>query len=946
MKIIKRILLGFFLFLVVVLAAAIVLPVVFRDQIEAAIKEEVSKNLLADVDWGKWSFSILRSFPNLSARVDDVRIINRAPFEGVELANIGSFSVTLDIKSLWSDQMEVLKVRLDEPNITVLVLDDGSANYNITKPSETETQTSPFHLALREYQISKGHIAYEDRKQGIRAELTNLEHTGSGDFTQDLFTLRTKTGVGTLDVAYGGIPYLRKANLELAAMIEVDVPNHTYRFSENELSINELVLGFEGWLSMPGKGYDMDITWRSKRSDLAMLLSLIPAEFASDLKGVDMSGSAAFNGQVKGIYQGETLPSISLLANVKDGRFRYPDLPQSAENIQLDLAVNYPGGSNLDKMIIDLKQLSLTMAGNPLSARMRLSNTISDPLIDAECKARLDLASISQVVPMEQALKGRLDADIRLKGALSAIENQRYEQFDADGELTLRDMTYQDESLGYPLAIRSLLFSFSPQFLSLDQFDGSLGSSAIKASGRMDNYLQYWLRDDNLRGQFTLSANKIDLNELAPSSEGSGEGEASEKAPAEGKEAQPSSGMAVITVPANVDFSLSATAAEVLYQNLSLSNVRGTMRINDQRLDLQELFFNLFGGSVLVSGGYNTKDAQAPRIDLTYAIRDLDIARTAEALNTVDKLAPIARYCQGKFSTNLGMKAVLDEHMEPVMSSITGRGTLNTSQVSISGFEPMTQLASALKIKELASTTLQNINLTYKIEDGKMITEPFDVKIGGMQAKVGGAMGVADQSLDYAMTSKIPTALFGAAAGQTVGGLLGLNQQALAGFAVPESLDATIAFTGTVLKPVVRPVFAGGAANLVESVVEEAKEQLNETIDNSKAEAIAKAKQERDRLIAEAQKQADKIKADARTEAARIKETAYKAADAELAKVKNPVAKAGAKLVADKAKAEADKKEAQAIAEADKRADGLVDTARKKGDDLVRKAEATNTTVK
>jgi hypothetical protein len=374
--------------------------------------------------------------------------------------------------------------------------------------------------------------------------------------------------------------------------------------------------------------------------------------------------------------------------------------------------------------------------------------------------------------------------------------------------------------------------------------------------------------------------------------------------------------------------------------------VRGNLRINDQRLDLQEFFFNLFGGSVLVSGGYDTKNPQAPRVDLTYAIRDLDIARTAKAMNTVDKLAPIARYCQGKFSTNLNLQAVLDEQMAPVMSSLTGRGTLSSSQVGISGFEPMTQLASALKIKELANTTLQNINLTYEITDGKMITEPFDVRIGSMQARVGGAMGVADQSLDYTMTSKIPTSLFGAAAGQTVGGLLGLNQQALAGFKVPESLDATIAFTGTVLKPIIRPVFAGGAANLVESVVEEAKETLNETIDNTKAEAIAKAKQERDRLIAEAQKQADKVKAEARTEAARIKERAYKAADAELAKVKNPVAKAGAKVVADKAKAEADKKEAQAIAEADKRADGIVDAARKKGDELVRKAEATNTTVK
>ncbi|MBL7985658.1 MAG: hypothetical protein JNM91_11695, partial [Flavobacteriales bacterium] len=73
---------------------------------------------------------------------------------------------------------------------------------------------------------------------------------------------------------------------------------------------------------------------------------------------------------------------------------------------------------------------------------------------------------------------------------------------------------------------------------------------------------------------------------------------------------------------------------------------------------------------------------------------------------------------------------------------------------------------------------------------------------------------------------------------------------------------------------------------------------------------------------------------------------AYKAADDQLAQVKDPFGKIAAKAVADKLKKEVDKKEQQFIAEADKRADGLVATARQKGDDMVKKAEETNTTVK
>ena len=77
-----------------------------------------------------------------------------------------------------------------------------------------------------------------------------------------------------------------------------------------------------------------------------------------------------------------------------------------------------------------------------------------------------------------------------------------------------------------------------------------------------------------------------------------------------------------------------------------------------------------------------------------------------------------------------------------------------------------------------------------------------------------------------------------------------------------------------------------------------------------------------------------------------MKAQGYKAADDLVNQTTNPLAKAGAKIAADKAKKAADEQERKFIAEADKRADGLVDAASKQGDALIQKAENTNTTVK
>jgi hypothetical protein len=265
----------------------------------------------------------------------------------------------------------------------------------------------------------------------------------------------------------------------------------------------------------------------------------------------------------------------------------------------------------------------------------------------------------------------------------------------------------------------------------------------------------------------------------------------------------------------------------------------------------------------------------------------------------------------------------------------------------VDGFQPLVDIAKALKLNGIENTTIQDINFVYRIVDGKMITDPFPVKIDRVKATVGGSTAFADHAIDYDMNAQVPSDMFGAAAAQTVAGLLGRANSALgSNFTVPAELDVQVKITGTVEKPIVKPVFAGGQTSVKEAATEVIKQELNEQIDKAKEEAIARAREEAARLVAEAQQQADQIKADARREAAAAKAQAYKFADDELAKVTNPLAKVAAKAVADKAKKEADKKEQQFVAEADKRADGLVDSARRKGDELISKAEATNTTVK
>ena len=371
------------------------------------------------------------------------------------------------------------------------------------------------------------------------------------------------------------------------------------------------------------------------------------------------------------------------------------------------------------------------------------------------------------------------------------------------------------------------------------------------------------------------------------------------------------------------------------------------MHVHDQRVELRDMFFNLFNGSVTMNGAYDTKDKAHPRMDLAYDVKDLDIQQTVKYTSTVKKMAPIAESCRGAFSTDLKMMAELDQHMMPIMNSLTGGGTLRTKSVAIEGFKPLVELAKVIKLPNLERPVLQDVNFSYEFRDGKMFTKPFDVKLDRITANVGGSTAFSDQAIDYDMKAKVPTDMFGAGASQIAAGLLGqLNHAVGSNAQLPKEIALTAKITGTIQKPIVKPVFGNGGSNVGETIKEEVKQELNNQIDKAKEQAIAEAHKQADALVAEAQKQADDLKAKARSEAANAKAQGYKLADDQIAQAKDPISKFAAKTLADKLKKEADKKEQQLVSEADKKADGIVSAARQKGDELIKKAEATNTTVK
>src|SRR5690606_256617 len=147
----------------------------------------------------------------------------------------------------------------------------------------------------------------------MSAEIKGLDHEGSGDFTQDEFTLSTKTNSDAASFTYAAIPYLANTKTKIGADIKIDNKTNTYTFKTDDIELNNLKVSADGSFQLVNDStYNMDIKFKSPSNEFKDILSLVPAMYKNDFDKIKTSGSALFNGWVKGVYSPQQLPAYDV----------------------------------------------------------------------------------------------------------------------------------------------------------------------------------------------------------------------------------------------------------------------------------------------------------------------------------------------------------------------------------------------------------------------------------------------------------------------------------------------------------------------------------------------------------------------------------------------------------------------------------------------------------
>lgn len=823
MKRILKIVGSILLVLILLLVAS---PFLFRGKLEDLLKKTINNNVNAQVTWQTLDVSLFKNFPNATVSLNDFSVVNNMPFEGDTLAYGKELRIAMGVKQLFKnasdDPIKVDALRLDDAIINIKVDSLGNANYDIAKETATDpavakenTSSTPFTFDLQHYELNNATINYLDESTKTYLRLSEMDHEGNGDFSVNQSTLKTET-TALASFEFEGVNYLDNATVDLEADLQLDLENQKYTFLENKAIIHDLPLQFDGYVQLIEEGTAMDLSFETPSADFKNFLALIPKEYARNLDGVQTGGDFRVSGKIDGNATDTTIPKLDIAITSNNASFKYPDLPKQMNNINIDVKIKNDSGFANDTYV-NINSLTFKIDDDLFSANGKLRNLTTNMLVNLAIKGTLDLANIEKVYPLDlkTALEGKLLADMTTAFDMDAIDKQQYQRIKSSGNAQLSDFSYVGEELPKPVTITNAALTFQPGIIQLTNFEGKSGDTDINATGTIENLIPFVMSKEDLKGRFNVVSQVFNMNDFSVTETvKSTAGKSSSNKTVTTEETS-------IKIPDFLDASLNFNARKVIYDDLALTDVQGTVAIEDEKALLSNVTSSIFGGKAGVSGNVSTKTG-VPMFDMELDLSKINIDESFQNIQLLKQLAPIAKALQGSLNTKISLKGQLDENFAPILSTIDGNAfaEILTAKVDASTTPLLSQLDDQLEFIDLDKVNLDNLKAALTFKDGKVNVNPFTIKVKDVDVNVSGGHSF-DNQIAYDLKLDIPASYLGGDVSKLLAKLTAKEKENL-------SAHVPIALSGNFTKPAVQLNLKSAITDLTNQMIEIQKNRLIE----------------------------------------------------------------------------------------------------------------------
>jgi hypothetical protein len=482
-------------------------------------------------------------------------------------------------------------------------------------------------------------------------------------------------------------------------------------------------------------------------ADIKLMVDLAEIEKIYPVDGLILKGILTSEIKIDGRYSDslKLFPKADAFITLEKGYIKSKNAPLDMDSIQMNAEIANSTGQLADTRI-SLNNLTFLLDDEPFVMSGTIAN-LKDYNYNLKVDGLLDLAKLTQLYPIANtSLKGTLDFDITTEGNLTEIEAKKYDLLKTTGTLEVKNVSYKNTGIAFPIHIDDALFTFTPDKIVLNRFQAEFGKSNISLSGHLFNYIPYLLRNDApLNGDLAMTCDTMDLNEWFPASISTSTTQVV-KADS-GKSTAKASPPEVLVIPENFGFTIDSDIKMLKFGDMDIANLDGEIKIQNGILTLNETGFNTLDSKFIVSGDYNTRDHKHPLFDLDVNIDKLDFNKAYKTFVDPKGTCPAS----GNFSTKYSIKGEVTPDFSPIYATLNGNGKIVIDNVSVKGMKLMNHIKNITKKEEFNDPELADVTIDTEIKKGRLLIYPFTFKVSKFLTEVEGSQGIEDETIDYAI---------------------------------------------------------------------------------------------------------------------------------------------------------------------------------------------------
>jgi len=723
-KIIKRTVAGFFLSLITVIIAAVVLAFIFENNIKDYFVTELNKSLYAKISYHEFSLSFIRDFPFASIRLKGVHVVFENEFKKKDtLLNADNIFMKFNLCDFLKKNYTLKRIEISNANINLKVYKNRSDNFHIFK--ERKEEKTSIYFEIEKLYLKNTLISYTNSISAQDYSILCNKIIASWKSADKGQNLRLKGDIIIKNIISGGFNYIENLKVYTDVEFLVNSSVSLYRVKKGELRIDDLILKFNGSVRNKKDISFISVTIEGGENDLNEFLKVLPERFKNIRDNYKSEGKLAFLITIEGEYGKDKFPLITVKLSLEKGK-----VINSANHIALsDIYIHAKYRNNCsflpDSGYLEIESFKSKMNNGYINGNLIIKGFIRPYVIlNANIDADLDGFAGFTGYDTLQDLKGKLKTNLIFKGRLQS--NNRFVTSDflsgtLDGKAELRNMAFHLKDSKLDFHDFSGNFSFNNNDISFEDFKGKISGSDFMLKGNIKNIFPFlFIPGNGIKIAAEFTSEKLNLDEILTGRKGSGKNSYD------------------IMLPDKVAFILSANIKKLKFRHFEASEIKGEIIYANKILSSENLSFASMKGQINAALTIDGSNQGKITTNCSANINGVNIQKLFYSFENFGQKGITDEHIRGTLFATVSYTSAFNTRLDIDPASVVVKSNIRIESGELADYKPLLSLSKFIKVEELKNVSFSTLNNIIEIKNKTVYIPEMEIRSSALNLQATG----------------------------------------------------------------------------------------------------------------------------------------------------------------------------------------------------------------